>query len=436
MDLTFRLANFLGQARTHGRSAAWALAEQGANPLVNLALTPYLLARLGRQDFGVWTFALTLVSMSQLVSFGAGVAATKHVSADLGAGNPTQTVAAIRAALTVAMVGGCVAAGIAWLFANPIAAGLFGRMGPAHSIATVIALCGLAVAIQEIDNVFAGSLRGAERFDLCAKIEVPVRLAMGCVLAYLGSMMARVPSLLVALVAMMALKSALKAWAVACLFQNRTCCLPSFEWAPLRRVLGFGLWQWLQTAGTVFFATADQLLVGGLLGAAALARYSVCLQIAQYVHMVPSVMMQVIFPRLSALGQRVDPARGNRILRSTTIVAVAIALALGLPIMLLGRWLLSVWIGAEFAADNHWLLIVLVAVHITLAFNIGSYFVLLGSGRAARSAAVVLLAGTAQFVFAFVAAPYGIIAVACNRFVYSFLTAWLYKAARYPIHAR
>jgi O-antigen/teichoic acid export membrane protein len=422
------------EIRGHSRRAGWALADQGINPLVQLFLTPYLLLRLGRQDFGIWILALTIVSMSQLVSFGSGIAATKHVSADLGAGKGPQAIETIRAALAVATVGGLAACISFWLFAGQIATTFFAKMGSADALIPVLSLCGLAAAVQEIDNVFVGVMRGAERFDLCAKAEVPVRVAMGCVLAFLAERSASVQMLLLVLIAMMLLKAILKGWQVASLFQDKSCCWPSFNLAPVRRVLRFGAWQWLQTAGTVFFSAADQLLVGGLLGGAALSRYSVCLQIGQYVHMLPSAMMQVIFPRLSALGEKIDSGRGNEILRLTTTLAVGISLALGLPIILMSRVILTLWIGADFAAANYLLLIVLVIVHITLAFNIAPYFVLLASGRPARSATLVLIAGMAQFVFAIAAAPFGILAVACNRFVYSLLTAFLYGAARYKSH--
>jgi O-antigen/teichoic acid export membrane protein len=184
----------------------------------------------------------------------------------------------------------------------------------------------------------------------------------------------------------------------------------------------------------VLFTATDQLLIGSLLGAASLTRYSVCLQIAQYVHMLPSVMMQVIFPRVSALGPALGPRRGNEILRSVTVLAISIALMLGLPVIVFAYPLLRVWIGADFAADNYLLLIVLAVVHIALAVNIGGYFVLLGSGRSARSAGIVLAAGAAQSAFAIVIAPFGILAVACNRFLYALLTSFLYRAARFKTH--
>lgn len=415
--------------RPHSGRAVWAAADQGINPLLQLILTPFLLKALGRDAFGVWMLGATIISMSQLVSLGAGIAATRHVSADLGARNFVQAVANLRAALAVAMLGGAIAS-VAFLALAPVlASALFSNMGPQQTVAPVLALCGIAAAVQEVDNVFVGAMRAAERFDLCARSEVPARIAMACVLLLVSSCGVHV--LMISMIGMMVVKATLKGVQVALLFGTGACCWPSLSTVPLQRVAHFGFWQWLQSGGTLFFSAADQLLVGGLLGAGALARYSVCLQVGQYVHLVPSVLMQIVFPRISALGPKLDPVRGNEILRSATLVALCVATSLAVPIIVFARPILAIWIGTDFAAANQWLLIVLVAVHVTLAFNIAPYFVLLGSGRARRSALIVLAAGAAQFAVALVAAPYGVLMLACSRFVYSLLTAFLYKAALY-----
>jgi O-antigen/teichoic acid export membrane protein len=420
-------------ARGHATSAAWAIADQGINPLVQLALTPYLLGKFGKVDFGIWVLANAFLNLSQLVSCGAPIATTKHVSADLATGAKAEAIAAIRAALTIAIFGGAIAALLAWILAPTIAETFFANMGSPEHIAPIVALSGLAAAIQEVDNVFAGALRGAERFDLCAKIEVPSRIAMGAVIAFLGWRTADVYATFLGLLIMMVAKAMLRAIQAQRFFQTKTRLCPSVESHSIRRVFRFGAWQWLQSAGTVLFSATDQLIVGSLLGATALTRYSICLQIAQYVHVVPSVMMQVIFPRVSALGPQLDPRRGNKILWSATVFSTGTALLLGLPIILLAYPLLKVWISVNFAADNYWLLIVLVLVHITLAINIGAYFVLLGSDRAAKSAGIVLVAGVLQSAFAIVAAPFGILAMACNRFLYALLTTTLYRAARFKV---
>ncbi len=428
-------SNPIPRITSHAKRAAWAIADQGIGPLVQFALTPYLLNKLGKTDFAIWLLANALLTLSQLVSCGAGIATTKHVSADLAAGVKAEAIAAIRAALTITMLGGGVATLVTWSLAPVIAQTFFAQMAGAEHVAPLIALSGLAAAIQELDNVFAAAMRGAERFDLCAKVEVPSRVAIGLVIAALAWRSANVHSLFVALIVMMAMKAGLKAGRVRRLFNDTACVYPSLSSSSIRRVFRFGLWQWLQSAGTMMFSSADQLIVGSLLGTAALTRYSVCLQIAQYVHVIPSVMMQIILPRVSALGSGsgLGVRRGNQILWSTTLISTAAGAVFGVLVILLARPILTLWIGPNFSADNHSLLIVLVLAHMALATNIGAYFVLLGSNKAKKSARIVLFAGAVQSLCAVFVAPFGVLAVACTKFLYALLTAFLYRAARFRI---
>lgn len=425
-----RVDAILARVQPHAHRAAWAMVDQGINPLLQLALTPYFISRLGRQQFGLWVLGLTVVNMSQVISLGAGVAATKHVSADLGAGATDRAVAAVRAAVAVALVGGLSAVILLWLLAPVIAARFFSPLGSSSLVAAIFLLAVVAGAVQEIDSVYSGALRGAERFDLSARVEVPARIGIGIVLIWLAARYGSAATMLAGLAAAMSMKALLKGWQAAFLLGDGRCCLPSRAVIPLKRVLHFGVWQWAQTLGSVMFTSLDQLLIGGLLGSRALMRYSVCLQLAQYVHTIPSAAMQVIFPRVSSLGRGLDGRSGNSLLGSATLVAVALSGLLGLLLVIFAHPLLAHWIGPAFADENSRLLVLLVVVHIVLAFNIGAYFILLGRGESARSAKIVISASVAQTLMAVVLAPFGIFAFACNRLVYSLGTAFLYKAAR------
>jgi O-antigen/teichoic acid export membrane protein len=413
--------------RGHAGNAGWSVLEQGAQPALQLLLTPFLLLTLGRDAFAVWALGMTLLSLSQLVSFGAGFATIKHVSADLGAGQPAAD--AVRAALAVALGGGLTAALLASLLAPRVAGAVFPDLARTGQLVSVLALCGWGALVNEVDTVLACALRGAQRFDLAARTEALCRIIMVLAIAWLGMRGAAVAQLFGAWILLMAVKAAVKATQVARMF-GAAAIAPSPRRAPLQRLLRFGGWQWLQSAGTVFFTSADQLLVGSLLGSAALTRYSVCLQLAQYVHLLPSVMLQVIFPRISARGAALEPARANQILTLATLLGVSAAAVLALPLLLFASPLLTAWVGSAFAAENSRLLSVLVLVHVVLAANIGGYYVLLATGRAARSALVVLGAGVAQIAAIVLAAPFGLLAVAASRFLYSLLTASLFRLAR------
>lgn len=423
-------SKLVGYARMHAGSAMWAVADQGINPLVQLLLAPLLLHRLGTQEFALWALANAFVAMSQLISFGAGLATTKHVSADLASGANDDAVNSTRAAISIVLLMGGIVGAILFSFAHAISTEFFLQIGPPEHVGPVIALGGVAAVIQEIDNVCAAALRGAERFDLCGKTEVPLRVGIGAAIVALSGGGYNVLSLFSAMTVLMGAKAAIKIIVVQRVLDSRYCCVPTLRKKSIRRVFGFGFWQWLQSAGTIMFSAADQLIIGSVLGSASLARYSVCLQLAQYVQVLPSVMTQVIFPRISALGSKLDSRRGNQVLISATMFAFGVALALGIPLALCAQIILRYWVGFDFASANYALLMVLVFVHVVLAFNVGGYYVLLGTGRGAIAAAIVLTAGTAQAALALTLAPLGILVVAWSRMAYSLLTASLFFAAR------
>jgi len=425
------LQHWAEMLRAHAGSAIWSASEQGIGPLVQLLLTAVLLRTLGTADFAVWAIGISLIGLSQLVSAGAGFSALKHVSADLGAGRPELARQAIRSALALALGGGLLATLAAVLLAPAVAAHGFRQLGPLTSVSSMLMLCGAGALFNEIDSVFACAMRGAQRFDRAAHVECSGRVLMAVMILWLALRGAGVVHLFGVWVGLLALKAGIKGLAVMRMFASHELLLPSFSREPMRRILKFGQWQWLQATGTTLFTSVDQLVVGSVLGAAALSRYSVCLQLAQYVHLVPSVLLQILFPRISARGPMIGAVRGNQILDTATVLAAGAAGVLGCGLALAAGPVLSRWAGPEFADSNTGLLRLLIAAHVVLALNIGGYYVLLATGRAARLAAVVLGAGALQLMGVILAAPFGLLAVAGSRFIYSASTAALWKIARY-----
>ena len=76
--------------------------------------------------------------------------------------------------------------------------------------------------------------------------------------------------------------------------------IPTRSIAPMQRLLRFGKWMWMQTLGGLLFSVVDRLVVGAAFGASDLARYSICMQLAQLVHGVQATALQPIFPWVTA----------------------------------------------------------------------------------------------------------------------------------------
>ncbi len=403
--------------RPHIGRATWSVAEQAAGPLLQLALTPFLLRWLGVEEFGLWALVIAVASMGQLASFGAGGATTKHVSADLGAGRPADAVAAVRAAMTVTLGMGLLILALSAWAAVPLATLFFDRMGDAAHVGTALFLAVLLLLAQEMDGVFAAAMRGLQRFDLVARVELLGRLALATVIAVLAWHCRTVIPMLVGAILVTACKSVVRAAMVNRMFHVRNAHWPSTDTEQLRRVTDFGKWQWVQSIGSTLFSVADRLLVGWHFGAADLARYGICLQVAQSVHLLPAAAMQVLFPWLSARTARSNAPSGTRLIK-WSLASGAFCILPPLTLAMISEPLLSVWIDADFAEVGTRLLQVLLVAYGVLAFNIPGHYFLLGLGEARFVSMSNLAAGALSIAVSVALMPLGLVAFAAGKLGY------------------
>lgn len=402
--------------KRQARRAAWAVAEQAVGPGLQILVTPFLLRWLGAPEFGLWMLAQAFSGMGRLASLGAGTAAVKHVSSDLGLGNRERAALAVRAAVTVTLVLGGAILLLVVVGAKATASGLFERMGSKEVVSGALILGAVNMVLQELDGVFSSALRGALRYDLAATIESVARVALGGMSLLMAWRFRTAAAILVGAAVITVLKLTAKAVVVGRILLVQ-CWLPTLDRSEIRRVTDFGRWQWIQSIGAVMFSVVDRMLVGSWLGASDLARYGVCLQLAQWVHALPAAAVQVIFPWLSA-----KVARGEqpaiRQLKFWALVGGGGCLVVPFLLIPIAHPLLRLWLNASFAEENAQILQLLLLGFGVLAFSVPSHYILLGLGEV-RFVSLSNLAAGAMAVAASVAwLPFGLVGVAAAKLAY------------------
>lgn len=399
---------FITRLRPHLARASWSVAEQAISPLLMIALTPFLLKQFGADQFGLWMLVMAIVSFGQLTSLGAGTATIKHVSADLENGDRQNAVNTIRAAVTIALFGGGGIALAVFAAAPMIAKIFFPRMGPVYLVSEVITIGAILLLVQELDNVFSSALRGAQRYDLSAKVELFTRLMWAIGVFLLAWKYPSIVAVLIGILVLSIIKTGFKAREINRLLNVTNCHWPSIDGLYLRRVGNFGKWQWIQSVGGMLFSVADRLLVGAIFGATDLARYSVCLQLAQFAHAIPAVAMQIIFPWASA---KTEKGKSLRQLPLKKYALYAGALCAILPLMLYFSLpvVLKIWMGEEFFVENITLGSVLLLAYGILAFNVPAHYLLMGLGKIKYLSLINLAAGLASVVTSLLLASLGLI---------------------------
>jgi len=405
-------------------SPAWVMLEYGWYPLLFFIATPYLLHTLGAVKYGHWMLLTATVGFGAVLNVGTGAATIKKISSGRGQGSGGDVERVVRTSLAIALVGGGLMAvlifGVFW-FAGDV---LFEKMGDRSLVRLTGTVAALLTWIEQIDNVFASALKGAERFDRAARVEMASKtvqiLAAVLTVAAWGSVMA----LYIALAVVAVARLIAKAWVVRSLLAVLS-LRPSFSNAA--HILRYAKWGWLEGVGGLFFGIADRVLVGSLLGAASLAHYSVATQLAQQIHAIPAAGLSVIFPKVS---RKLESEANFSLWRITNLAMVGNLFASGalaLTMLIFGRQILSLWLGeveADASADVLWYLVV---AYWVLAANVVPYFILLGLGRMRLISISALFAGSVAIVVMYLAIQsVGLTGAAAGRIAYAVITLILF----------
>jgi O-antigen/teichoic acid export membrane protein len=112
-----------------------------------------------------------------------------------------------------------------------------------------------------------------------------------------------------------------------------------------RKLLGYGGWMFSTSVVLTALASADQFVIGSVMGVASVAHYSVPMSLVQRSVAIPMALGRTLFPRMSSLSGDAAHALGTRALATMAYGFAAICA----PAIVLSSTFFRYWIGADFA---------------------------------------------------------------------------------------
>jgi O-antigen/teichoic acid export membrane protein len=390
---------------------------------------------LGQGDYGVLVVVLAASALSMAVNPAIAATTTKIVSESAGSGqdDPRSLARIITASLSAVAIIDTLLLGATYLFQGPLSALLFGREVVAHNAAVggILFLALLAVCIQQLDGVFAASIRGLERFRQQALLELSLRLMTTGVVVLVGWRTRDLEPVLLANCAACTASAIVRSAALRGLIPHgRLFARPLAS--DISRVFSFGSWMWLNAFATAGYSTLDRIIVGRVLGTAAAAEFNVYVQIAQLIHYIPSSLFAFIFPVFSRLSAEVG---GKKLItamyRRYQRLIVATAGIMTAVIIVLHRDLFRAVAGSRAHETHETAFILLTLTFLLLSCNVAAYYLMLGIGRSKQVSVLTTTAMLAALGLTFVLAPvYGLEGAASARFGYGVGTLFLLVWAR------
>jgi O-antigen/teichoic acid export membrane protein len=413
--------------RKHLTNAVYGVLDYASYPFGMLLVAPIVLHKLGASEYGLWMIATAIVSAGGIIASGFCDANIQRVARLRSKGERDSMLHAIRSMLGINLVLALVLALGVWI-AAPFAARhiAVSHLTPIKQCLICIRIASVLIVVRGVESVAASTHRAFEQYRGTVQINTAVRLftlASAAVLALLGR---RTASILVATGLFMVVGAYMQFRGLRALLGPAT-LWPAFHPEETRTLLGFGVFVWLQTLGSVVFGQLDRILLGISLGALAVAPYALCIQFAQPIFGVTASSLHFLFPYISG--------RAGSISRSTLKLTLLKAflcnllmVASGAGVLLLfGERLIRIWAGPAVAQSAAGILSPIVLASALMGLSVTGTYAVQALGRF-RTVAFISLGGrTAMLLLMIYLLPHmGVRALAGARVSYGAIALLIY----------
>jgi O-antigen/teichoic acid export membrane protein len=415
----------------HISNATYGIADYISLPALMLCTAPFLLRRLGVEQYAIWILASAAVTSGILLSAGFGDAALKYISVYRANNDHADVERIIRTLLGINLTLGITVAVLLGLFIPLLVSHLPNVSAELRrSYQHALAIGCILLVVKVVESVFICTQRAYERYDVAARFTIATRVATisaAVVITALGrgTVTIMLVTLLLALISVVL---------QACAVWGRLAVhnlWPNLDRASINELFSFGAFSWLQGLMGLLTGQADRFLVGYLLGTHALAYYSICVQAALPIHGIAAAGLQVLFPYLAARLDVLSIAAMRQMFAVVFSVNTAIVVIFAMPLIFGSRLVLHLWMGQDFATHASVALSITACGFALLGLNVTGFYIFMAMGRI-KLLALVNTAGAATMLIAIaILAPrFGIVGAAAGRLLYGPILCIIYVPLR------
>jgi len=380
----------------------------GVNILIGVFLSPFILHRLGDAAFGIWILIFSVTGYYGIFDLGIRSSVVRFV-AKFSATKDEENLARVINTSLFAYAGIGALAMLLTVVGAVYVDRLFKIPPDFHSTARwLFLIVGASVAIGFPVGVFGGALEGLQRFYLVSCTNVVSALLRTAAIVFVLSrghglvMLALVTTILPLLV------SLVRAWIALRIL--RTPIGLRFVHRSTARLMAShsGLTFLILMSAQLRFQT-DEIVIGTILSTGAITFFSIGARIVDYASNVVLCLSQLFVPMSSQSEARGD-ARGLReILIAGNRACAFIILPICASLIILGKSVIEVWVGAQYISQSYPVLLVLIIPFTLMLCQAASSRMLLGTSQHRAFGIVTLVEGVVNVILSvLLVRPYGI----------------------------
>lgn len=348
--------------------------------VIGFFLSPFLVHQLGDPVYGIWTLLGSLTGYLGLLDFGITPSTVKSVAQYRAKEDIDGMNRLLTGAMSVFIALGCVSFCLSCLLAvyfndlfhNPLGRG---------TIAVVVLLAGLNLALTFPGSVFIGFLRGYQRYDIDATVSTIALLARTALIVFL---LRNGYGIVALAAATFVFDIARLAYLIRCVYRLNPALKISREYydkGELKQLFSYSSHFFLIAVGTRLNFFTDSIVIGIFLSAAAVTLYSIPNRLISYLRELVVEMTGVLMPAITHLHATEATESVRELHRRCTKYVALLALPAAAIFWILGDRFIQLWMGsAKYNAAFPLLQILTIGI---VAFLIGTPTgsVLTGMGR-------------------------------------------------------
>jgi len=367
---------------------------------VGFVLSPFILHKLGDAVFGIWVLIFSLTAYYSMFDFGILAAVPRYVARFVALRDQEALARFVNTSLAA-----CSALGLLVLVVTGIGFHYLGAVFkiPADFLGTariVLLLVGADVALGFPLGVFGCILEGYQSFEWLNLTHICASLLRGLLIFLALSLGGGLET--IALVAVAA--NLLRHLACAHIVLRMTPVWLGAKYVDksmLRELTGFGAVFFVMTIAENLRFQSDAIVIGAFLSSTAVTYYVIGSKLAEYPASIVNSLAHVFTPMTSHYEASGDQEGLRRVFVAGNRACALVIFPLCAILIVLGRPIIAVWVGARYLASYPVLLVLMVSKTLFLAQS-SSTRMLVGLGRLRLLTLVIALDGAANLILSIV----------------------------------
>lgn len=366
--------------------------------LAALLSIPLLVKHLGADLYGLYTVCLSLLGFMALVDFGMGQAVIRYVAEYEANAQRRQIADFLGTAYSAYWLIGLCGAGILYMAAPWLAAGLYPHAAQQAVAQLVLQITAVPLFFSYLNQFFLSICKAYHRFDLPALIHNGAHLG-GIGLAALLVVNAQPLPLVLWGYALVHLFAVIAGYyAARKTLPPEIALVPRWQLALPAGIWGFSGYTFVGNLVGVLTSRADKLLIGILLGTEAVTYYQIPYTMAQMANGVMHALTQITLPRFSELQASQQQHAVSLLYRQVLDAGFILSMTIAVLLITTGKVFLAVWISPQLAEQAYPVLVMMAGYFFLQTNTLASYWVLQGAGMARLTAGVAVLDAAIYFI--------------------------------------